>query len=124
MDNRARWVLLANNCSLSEPCSDPVQVLIADTLWDLPPVGNYSFAERGEYLSEPISPFQAWIRRDPPSWQACTHLTFAIDMPYTACVLCIAGMTWADDLQLTRLCCDTQHLSLPVCCTRVLILAL
>ena len=43
---------------------------MGDILSDLPPVTNFTFAERAEYGSKPQTPSQLWLQRDPPSWQA------------------------------------------------------
>ena len=43
---------------------------MGDILSDLPPVGNFTFAERAEYRSGPQTPMQMFLQRDPPSWQA------------------------------------------------------
>ncbi len=43
---------------------------MGDILSDLPQVGNFTFAERAQYGSQPQTPMQMWLQRDPPSWQA------------------------------------------------------
>ena len=43
---------------------------MGDILSDLPPVTNFTFAERAQYASKPQTPLQLWFQRDPPSWQA------------------------------------------------------
>ena len=43
---------------------------MGDILSDLPPAENFTFAESAQYASAPKTPMQAWLRRDPPSWQA------------------------------------------------------
>lgn len=43
---------------------------MGDILSDLPPVGNFTFAERAQYVCSPKTPTQMWLQRDPPDWQA------------------------------------------------------
>lgn len=43
---------------------------MGDILSDLPKVENLTLAERAQYASRPATPLQAWLRRDPPAWQA------------------------------------------------------
>ena len=43
---------------------------MGDVLSDLPEVNNYTTAEAAQYASAPQRPYQMWLRREPPAWQA------------------------------------------------------
>ena len=44
-------------------------VVLGDVLSDLPPVSTFCQAEGANYLGDPRSITQAWLRRDPPAGQ-------------------------------------------------------
>lgn len=43
---------------------------MGDVLSDLPVVTNYTTAEAAKYATAPKTPYQMWLRRQPPTWQA------------------------------------------------------
>jgi hypothetical protein len=51
-------------------CSALAQTFMGDVFSDLPPVHNFTTAEAAHYASGPRTPYQLWLRRPPPSWQA------------------------------------------------------
>lgn len=51
---------------------------MGDVLSDLPAVSNFSTAEALEYASEPQRPYQMWLRRPPPPWQASAEQRAAL----------------------------------------------
>ena len=42
------------------------QTFLGDALSDLPPISNFTFADAAEYASAPRTPYQAFLRRNPP----------------------------------------------------------
>ncbi len=47
-----------------------LQVFMGDVLSDLPEISNYTTAEAAQYASDPKTPYQMWLRRQPPAYQA------------------------------------------------------
>ena len=47
-----------------------MQTFLGDILSDLPEVSTFSTADRTMYATEPQTPMQLYLRRDPPSWAA------------------------------------------------------
>lgn len=47
-----------------------MQTFLGDVLSDLPEVSTFSTADRTMYATEPQTPMQLYLRRDPPSWAA------------------------------------------------------
>ncbi|BDA50272.1 probable DNA (cytosine-5)-methyltransferase 3 [Coccomyxa sp. Obi] len=45
-------------------------VFLGDIFSDLPEITNFTTAEAANYASSPKTPYQLWMRRDPPDWQA------------------------------------------------------
>ena len=47
-----------------------LQTFLGDILSDLPDVGNFMVSDRSTYESDPMTPMQRYLRRDPPGWAA------------------------------------------------------
>ena len=47
-----------------------MQTFLGDVLSDLPQVSTFSTADRTMYATEPQTPMQLYLRRNPPSWAA------------------------------------------------------
>ncbi len=53
-----------------ETVSCVLQTFLGDILSDLPDVGNFMVSDRSTYESDPMTPMQRYLRRDPPEWAA------------------------------------------------------
>eukprot|EP00877_Chromochloris_zofingiensis_P009059 jgi/Chrzof1/4406/Cz14g11270.t1 len=42
-------------------------ILMGDALSDLPPVHNYCMSDKQQYMTDPATPYQLWMRRPPPA---------------------------------------------------------
>ena len=45
-----------------------LQTFLGDILSDLPDVSNFAVSDRSAYESDPMTPMQHYLRRDPPEW--------------------------------------------------------